>query len=63
MNMVNFFIIKLFFKLVGFKLKGTNKTLAILVEGQTLIFSFYYADSMLFWKEWLKDVCGRSRFV
>ncbi|KAL3103163.1 hypothetical protein niasHS_002349 [Heterodera schachtii] len=44
----------------GFKFKRSNKTLAILIQGQTLIFSFSNVESMVFWKEWLKDVCGRS---
>ena len=45
---------------LGFKYKHSNKTLAILIQGQTLIFSFDNVESMVFWKEWLKDVCGRS---
>uniref|UniRef100_A0A915D4E8 PH domain-containing protein n=1 Tax=Ditylenchus dipsaci TaxID=166011 RepID=A0A915D4E8_9BILA len=44
----------------GFKFKKTNKTLAVLVQGQTLVFSFCDVEHMMFWKEWLKDVCGRS---
>nr|CAD2151358.1 unnamed protein product [Meloidogyne enterolobii] len=44
----------------GFKFKHSNKTLAILIQSQTLVFSFDNVESLVFWKEWLKDVCGRS---
>ena len=45
---------------LGFKLKRSNKTLAVLIQGQTLLFSFAAVEVMIMWKEWVKDVCGRS---
>ncbi|KAH7715794.1 Protein F14D12.1 b [Aphelenchoides avenae] len=44
----------------GFKCRGTTKTLAIIIRGKNLVFSFAKMDSMILWKEWFKDVCGRS---
>ncbi|KAF7634476.1 Mitochondrial Rho GTPase [Meloidogyne graminicola] len=46
--------------IVWFKFKHSNKTLAILIQSQTLVFSFDNVESLVFWKEWLKDVCGRN---
>ena len=46
----------------GFRMGKTTKTLALLMENRTLVLSFYNGECMIFWKEWLRDVCGRSEY-
>uniref|UniRef100_A0A914E3Z0 Uncharacterized protein n=2 Tax=Acrobeloides nanus TaxID=290746 RepID=A0A914E3Z0_9BILA len=44
----------------GFKIKQTDRTLAIILKDFVLALSFRHVKNMVFWKEWFKDVCGRS---
>ncbi|KAI6235617.1 hypothetical protein M3Y95_00070600 [Aphelenchoides besseyi] len=44
----------------GFRVGQTTKTLALLMENRTLVLSFFNGECMIFWKEWLRDICGRS---
>lgn len=44
----------------GFRIGATTKTLALLMQDRTLVLSFYNGECMIFWKEWIRDICGRS---
>ncbi|CAD5214476.1 unnamed protein product [Bursaphelenchus okinawaensis] len=44
----------------GFKAGRTTKTLALIMENRILILSFWSGECMVLWKEWLRDICGRS---
>ncbi|CAD5220281.1 unnamed protein product [Bursaphelenchus xylophilus] len=44
----------------GFKAGRTTKTLALIMENRILVLSFWTGECMVLWKEWLRDICGRS---